>query len=125
MTIPEFARLVADMDRLWYGAGLTDAMKSDQAMFRRWYELLQHVDAAAAVQAIEELNAEPGHRPPTPGQIARRAGDIDAMKILALPDPDLTREATLEERAAIAPSLVELRAAIARLSGGMALEADR
>ncbi len=79
MTVPEFARLVAQMDRLWFGAGLTEAMRTDQAMFREWYELLEHVDADVARQAVQELNAEPGSRPPTPGQIARRAGDIGAM----------------------------------------------
>jgi hypothetical protein len=121
MTVPEFARLVAQMDRLWFGAGLTEAMKADQAMFREWYELLAHVDADVARQAIQELNAELG-RPPTPGQIARRAGDIGTSKILALPDPELTREATPEERAAVSRRLPELRAVIARLSAGKALE---
>ena len=112
MTVSEFARLVAQMDRLWFGAGLTEAMKGDQVMFHEWYELLEHIDAAVARRAVQELNAEPGRNPPTPGQIARRAGEIGSAKFVALPDHAL-RDPTPEEIDAAHRRLPELRAVIA------------
>lgn len=106
--------LVALIDRLWFGARLAEAMTADPQMFAEWYEILRHADAVSAREAVQALNAEPDRFPPRPGQIARRASEIAASNIVALPDPELTRAATPEELA-VARRLPELRRRIAAL----------
>jgi hypothetical protein len=111
MTDGDMARLVALIDRLWYGTRLGQAMRDDPQMFAEWYELLEPVDAGVAREAVQELNAEPDRFPPRPGQIARRAQELAEDRRRGEPDAELLRLPTAEERA-VAARLPELRARI-------------
>src|SRR5262249_2067302 len=121
MTQSDALRLVALIDRLWFGAHLGDAMAKDPPMFAEWYEILRPVDAEAAREAVRQLNGDADRFPPRPGQIARRASDLSQSNIVALPDSERFRPATAGERAIAARRRPDLMAAIALLGARRSL----